>query len=367
MRTRSIRRLIGTHFDKLPLYMAILDRDLKLLWGRAAGHCSAPDCKKDLTPLLARSGNVVLGEMAHVIGRKPGAARSDGTVDDSYGNLILLCADHHTLVDKAEKDHPVALLRKWKHDWEAKVKSTISKQASINGASCLEMRLWAYFDFRVILKLCDSIHADERGRTSPLARLKCAGVVDVDGFPRRGHEAINEPRTVFESWPHDQAHALQRYYSSKVEELIANGPVLPLDRVWGVRKLRHLLFPGALAFINRGFTFKTTRKVGEREWRLVRCRSQRVELNFEIDTWNAYSNSSLTLHFRGRSRVAALLLIRSIEPSTEKAGTGLVIKATPVSIGTGFWLDHDRTPVIALKRQGLIVEVDPSEGNEEDG
>jgi hypothetical protein len=159
---------------------------------------------------------------------------------------------------------------------------------------------------------------------------------------------------------------LQRYYASKVEEVIANAPILDLDNIWGVRKLRHLLFPGALAFINRGFTFKTTRKVGEREWRLVHCHSKRVELNFEIDTWNAYSNSSLTLHFRGRSVIAVLLMIRSIEQSSEKA-TGLTLKATPVALGTGFWPDHDRTPDVALRRQGFAEDVNPSEGDEEYG
>ena len=103
--------------------MAIAHRDIKLLWGRAAGRCSAPGCQKDLAPLLEQSGSVIVGEMAHVIGRKPGAARSDTALgaDDTYDNLILLCPTHHTLVDKAEADYPVDLLRKWKADLEAQV------------------------------------------------------------------------------------------------------------------------------------------------------------------------------------------------------------------------------------------------------
>lgn len=103
--------------------MAIADKDIKLLWGRAAGRCSAPGCKLDLTPLLEKSGPVILGEMAHVVGRKPGAARSDSTVgtDDTYDNLVLLCPSHHTMVDKAPADYPIDLLRKWKADWEDEV------------------------------------------------------------------------------------------------------------------------------------------------------------------------------------------------------------------------------------------------------
>lgn len=112
--------------------VTIAEKDIKLLWGRAAGRCSAPECWLDLTPLLEKSGPTVLGEMAHVIGRKRGAARSNGDngPNDSYDNLVLLCPNHHTIADKAEADHPVELLRKWKVDWESMV-SGIGIQVSL--------------------------------------------------------------------------------------------------------------------------------------------------------------------------------------------------------------------------------------------
>ena len=44
---------------------------------------------------------------------------------DNYENLILLCPNHHTLVDKAEADHPVKLLKEWKTGWESSVKSSL--------------------------------------------------------------------------------------------------------------------------------------------------------------------------------------------------------------------------------------------------
>ena len=69
--------------------------------------------------------------MAHVIGRKAGAARSNAAVgiDDTYSNLILLCPTHHTLIDKADKDFPVPLLRQWKDDWEGHVSALFLKIA----------------------------------------------------------------------------------------------------------------------------------------------------------------------------------------------------------------------------------------------
>ena len=104
-------------------HIMISEMDVKALWGKAAGRCSAPNCHIDLVPLLENSGSIILGEMAHVIGRKSSAARSNTTigVDDTYDNLILLCPTCHTLVDKAEDDFPESLLHEWKKSWEDQV------------------------------------------------------------------------------------------------------------------------------------------------------------------------------------------------------------------------------------------------------
>jgi hypothetical protein len=48
--------------------MSISELDIKLLWGRAAGICSNPECQKDLTTLLETGGTgYIIGEMAHVV------------------------------------------------------------------------------------------------------------------------------------------------------------------------------------------------------------------------------------------------------------------------------------------------------------
>lgn len=95
--------------------MAISNVDIKILWGRAGGRCSHPECTEDLTSLV-ESGNYVVGEMAHVIGNKPTARR--GTPEggeDTYDNLILLCPTHHTHIDKApEGTYPIEMLHEWK-------------------------------------------------------------------------------------------------------------------------------------------------------------------------------------------------------------------------------------------------------------
>lgn len=82
----------------------MLDKDLKLLWGRAAGRCSMPECRIPLAlPGLPAGRGSVIGRMAHIVARSPGGPRGRGEADpsasDVYENLVLLCPTHHSMVD----------------------------------------------------------------------------------------------------------------------------------------------------------------------------------------------------------------------------------------------------------------------------
>lgn len=90
--------------------MAISDKSIKLLWANAAGRCSFPSCDKRLSVEQAReTAPYTLGEMAHIKGKNSGSNRYDGNqIDDerdNYQNLILLCPNHHTEIDKPENEN----------------------------------------------------------------------------------------------------------------------------------------------------------------------------------------------------------------------------------------------------------------------
>jgi hypothetical protein len=105
--------------------MAISDKDIKLLWGRASGRCSKPGCGVDLTKEVEGGDDYVIGEMAHVIARRPGGPRGrNGAGDDTYANLLLLCPTHHREVDKApEGTFPAEMLHEWKRDHEGRIRN----------------------------------------------------------------------------------------------------------------------------------------------------------------------------------------------------------------------------------------------------
>lgn len=103
-------------------------KDIKLLWGRAANRCSF--CRTELTQdAKAHDAAFVLGEQAHIVGEKIEAPRGQSPLTDeernSYHNIILLCPTHHTEIDKNVFDWPVEKLHLAKSRHELWVRETL--------------------------------------------------------------------------------------------------------------------------------------------------------------------------------------------------------------------------------------------------
>ncbi|MDI6624281.1 MAG: hypothetical protein QME55_06090 [Brevundimonas sp.] len=66
----------------------------------------------------AKDGPIHFAEMAHIFAASERGPRSNADLTDaergSYDNLILLCANCHTAIDKAPDDYPDTLIRQWK-------------------------------------------------------------------------------------------------------------------------------------------------------------------------------------------------------------------------------------------------------------
>lgn len=93
------------------------ERTLKRLFALSGNQCAFPRCT---TPLV--QNETVVGEVCHIKGARPGAARYDEHQSDSerhaFGNLILMCPTHHTVIDDDEESYTVARLVKLKADQE---------------------------------------------------------------------------------------------------------------------------------------------------------------------------------------------------------------------------------------------------------
>lgn len=107
---------------------SIPTKDSHALWGNSAGRCAFPTCTIKCIDSPNKTGTVLIGEMAHVLAhakKGPRAMNSPNNSVDRYENLILLCPNHHTLVDKAPKDYPAELLRQWKAALENRVANAL--------------------------------------------------------------------------------------------------------------------------------------------------------------------------------------------------------------------------------------------------
>lgn len=117
--------------------MAISQRDIKLLWGRAASRCAVPDCRLQLTQDSETSSNsITIGEQAHIVAKESNGPRGNSLLTsnerDSYANLILLCPSHHAAIDRNPGDFPVEKLHALKIDHELWVQQTLSQVWDIN-------------------------------------------------------------------------------------------------------------------------------------------------------------------------------------------------------------------------------------------
>lgn len=124
--------------------MPVSERTSKIVWGQCAARCCM--CKKDL--LFETNGAVssLIGEVAHIVGETTTAARGVSPLSlserNEEQNLLLLCRDHHKIVDDDPSTYPADQLSQIKAEhleWIASSlikprawRSTISQLTYIN-------------------------------------------------------------------------------------------------------------------------------------------------------------------------------------------------------------------------------------------
>lgn len=98
---------------------------------RSGGVCAFPKCGKHLSYDAKVGDDTYVGEAAHIRGEKKGAARYDESMADeerdNVRNLIYLCTDHHTIIDKVEADWPPATLQDLKDNHEKQVRQAMEE------------------------------------------------------------------------------------------------------------------------------------------------------------------------------------------------------------------------------------------------
>lgn len=112
--------------------MGINLKDRKLLWVRSGNRCAFPSCDRKL--VLDAEGDIgqdtIVSQEAHIVSRSLDGPRGDSplteTERDYYDNLILLCLEHHKVVDDDSDSWTVERLHQVKDEHEAIIETALS-------------------------------------------------------------------------------------------------------------------------------------------------------------------------------------------------------------------------------------------------
>lgn len=96
----------------------------KRLFAASAGYCQNPACGREL--FIDADGKAIhVAEMAHVFAASDAGPRANPGLTEAdrgdFENLIVLCANCHTVVDKAPDAFPDAMMFAWKRGHAAKL------------------------------------------------------------------------------------------------------------------------------------------------------------------------------------------------------------------------------------------------------
>lgn len=188
-----------------------------ILVGRAAGLCEFPGCGKRLYEDWVTKKRMNNTNFAHIIADSPDGPRGDKVLSKKLckdvDNLMLLCPDHHSLIDSVEgiEEYSVQTLHKFKNDHEKRIRFMTSVKNSIPSTVLIYV-------------------ADINNITCPISYDEANGTIFPERFPSNNiptvinmkHPGIDERNDKF--WE-DEVANIEYYYSSDVERLIKQGDI----------------------------------------------------------------------------------------------------------------------------------------------
>jgi hypothetical protein len=108
--------------------MSISLKTHKMLWGRASARCAFPECRISLVEDATDTDDpALIGEECHIVASSPLGPRGEEPLAsdqrDKYANLILLCRNHHKIVDDQRGKYSREILIEMKLNHELWVES----------------------------------------------------------------------------------------------------------------------------------------------------------------------------------------------------------------------------------------------------
>jgi len=102
----------------------IPERVRYLLWARSAGRCEFDGCNRPLWRDGLTQIEMNFADIAHIIGDSSHGPRGDVVLSKEYcsdvSNIMLMCLDHHRMIDHITDTYTDQALREMKHNHEVR-------------------------------------------------------------------------------------------------------------------------------------------------------------------------------------------------------------------------------------------------------
>lgn len=103
--------------------------EIKKLFACSGNRCAFPKCRASMMV-----NQTLIGEICHIKGEKPTSKRYDPSQTNlerhAYDNLVLMCPNHHTVIDDDDEAYTVEHLRKIKSSHEAQATPIADAEAA---------------------------------------------------------------------------------------------------------------------------------------------------------------------------------------------------------------------------------------------
>ena len=205
------------------------------LYGLSRGLCAFPGCNAR----IAEVAGDVMGEICHIKARKPTGARYDPAQTDKerfgFANLILLCRNHHILIDNQPGDYSVESLRKMKEVHERKDIVDLSLEDSRLAKTLLE----SYMKF----------NAQIDARDNAQVMVGSAGGIQVHTNVKNVYPRPPIVKNIIERRPDSVSREQEQLILQWIGDLAENSLGKPRDQVY---KLWHSRFKKAFKLAKYG-------------------------------------------------------------------------------------------------------------------
>ena len=194
----------------------IKDHVLFMLWGMSAGRCEI--CNRPLYQDLYFGTKGNFAQVAHIHAVSPNGPRHVPTMSknekNDINNLMLLCYDHHSIIDKTPDEYPGDKLLKLKSEHENRIKELTDNS---NKRKCVIVSYFNNLDSNTV------IHSDDAFRRA---------AINHDLYPALSERFdLSNTTTSYEPTKNffdAESEALEKRFKRQLCEIIAQGEAIAI-------------------------------------------------------------------------------------------------------------------------------------------